>query len=89
MIGFLPDERRVALIVEIVGTDTRDASTLYTLLNAAVTVPLLLMLWLEGAGFRRIGRGVERGFAPGSANEFNSRGRTSSVPAPAPVKDFV
>jgi MFS transporter, PAT family, beta-lactamase induction signal transducer AmpG len=33
--------RSVALIVEIVGAETRDASTLYCLLNAAVTVPVL------------------------------------------------
>lgn len=45
--------RSVALIVEIVGPEARDASTLYSLLNAAVTIPLLYMIWLDGVGFRK------------------------------------
>ena len=47
--------RFVALLVEIVGTDTRDASTFYSALNAAGSVPLLLMIWLDGFGFRKFG----------------------------------
>jgi hypothetical protein len=47
--------RSVALIVEIVGPEARDASTLYSLLNAAVTIPLLCMIWLDGVGFRYFG----------------------------------
>jgi predicted MFS family arabinose efflux permease len=44
--------RSVALIVEIVGPETRDASTLYSLLNAAVSIPVLYVVWLDGVGFR-------------------------------------
>jgi predicted MFS family arabinose efflux permease len=47
--------RSVALIVEIVGPETRDASTLYSLLNAAVSIPVLYVVWLDGAGFRYFG----------------------------------
>ena len=47
--------RSVALIVDIVGPEARDASTLYSLLNAAVTIPLLYMIWLDGVGFRHFG----------------------------------
>ena len=47
--------RSVALIVEIVGPETRDASTLYSLLNAAVSIPVLYVVWLDGVGFRHFG----------------------------------
>jgi len=47
--------RSVALIVEIVGPETRDASTLYSLLNAAVSIPVLYVVWLDGVGFRYFG----------------------------------
>lgn len=47
--------RSVALIVEIVGPDARDASTLYSLLNAAVSLPVLYVVWLDGIGFRYFG----------------------------------
>lgn len=47
--------RSVALIVDIVGPEVRDASTLYSLLNAAVTIPLLYMIWLDGVGFLHFG----------------------------------
>lgn len=47
--------RFVALLLEIVGTETRDASTFYSALNAAGSVPLLLMIWLDGFGFRKFG----------------------------------
>ena len=45
----------MALIVEIVGPETRDASTLYSLLNAAVSIPVLYVVWLDGVGFRYFG----------------------------------
>ena len=41
--------------MEIVGTDTRDASTLYSILNAGVTIPLLYTIRLDGIGFRNLG----------------------------------
>jgi hypothetical protein len=47
--------RSVALIVELVGPETRDASTLYSLLNAAVSIPVLYVVWLDGVGFRYFG----------------------------------
>jgi MFS transporter, PAT family, beta-lactamase induction signal transducer AmpG len=47
--------RSVALIVEIVGTGTRDASTLYSILSAAATIPLLYMIQLDGVGFSKFG----------------------------------
>jgi predicted MFS family arabinose efflux permease len=47
--------RSTALIVEIVGVETRDASTLYSVLNAIVTIPLLCMIRLDGFGFSRFG----------------------------------
>ena len=47
--------RSVALIVEIVGPEAQDASTLYSLLNAAVTLPILYVIWLDGLGFRHFG----------------------------------
>ena len=42
-------------MVEIVGVETRDASTLYSVLNAIVTIPLLYMIRLDGLGFSRFG----------------------------------
>jgi hypothetical protein len=47
--------RSTALIVEIVGVETRDASTLYSVLNAIVTIPLLYMIRFDGFGFSRFG----------------------------------
>jgi predicted MFS family arabinose efflux permease len=47
--------RSVALIVEIVGPDARDASTLYSWLNAAVSLPIAYVTWLDGVGFRHFG----------------------------------
>jgi PAT family beta-lactamase induction signal transducer AmpG len=47
--------RSVALIVEIVGPEARDASTLYSLLNAAVSLPIVYVTWLDGVGFRYFG----------------------------------
>jgi hypothetical protein len=47
--------RGVALIVEIVGPEARDASTLYSLLNAAVSLPIVYVTWLDGVGFRYFG----------------------------------
>ena len=47
--------RSVALIVEIVGQEARDASTLYSLLNAAVSLPIVYVTWVDGVGFRYFG----------------------------------
>lgn len=47
--------RSVALIVEIVGSEARDASTLYSWLNAAVSLPIAYVTWLDGVGFRHFG----------------------------------
>jgi hypothetical protein len=47
--------RSVALIVDIIGPEARDPSTLYSILNAAVTIPVLYMIWLDGVGFRHFG----------------------------------
>lgn len=47
--------RSTALMVEIVGVKTCDASTLYSVLNAIVTIPLLYMIRLDGFGFSRFG----------------------------------
>ena len=47
--------RSTALMVEIVGTEASDASTLYSVLNAIVTIPLLYMIKLDGFGFSRFG----------------------------------
>ncbi len=47
--------RSMALMVEIVGVETCDASTLYGVLNAIVTIPVLYMIKLDGVGFSRFG----------------------------------
>jgi hypothetical protein len=47
--------RSVALIVEIVGPEARDASTLFSLLNAAVSLPFVYVTWLDGVGFHYFG----------------------------------
>jgi len=47
--------RSIALMVEIVGVETRDASTLFSVLNAIVTIPVLYMIKLDGLGFSRFG----------------------------------
>lgn len=47
--------RSLALIVELVGIQTRDASTVYALLNAAVSFPIAYVTWLDGVGFRYFG----------------------------------
>ena len=47
--------RFTALIVEIVGPDTRDASTLYSALSAAGSIPLAYMTWLDGFGYSKLG----------------------------------
>jgi len=35
--------------------EARDASTLYSLLNAAVSLPFVYVTWLDGVGFRYFG----------------------------------
>jgi MFS transporter, PAT family, beta-lactamase induction signal transducer AmpG len=47
--------RSVALIVETIGPETQDASTLYALLNAAVSIPITYVIWLDGFGSRHFG----------------------------------
>ena len=47
--------RSMALMVEIVGVETRDASTLFSVLNAIVTIPVLYMIKLDGLGFSKFG----------------------------------
>jgi hypothetical protein len=42
-------------IVDIIGPESPDASTLYFLLNAVVTIPILYMISLDGAGFHHFG----------------------------------
>jgi len=47
--------RSTALMVEIVGVETRDAGTFYSVLNVAVSLPLLYMIRLDGWGFSKFG----------------------------------
>jgi len=47
--------RFTALIVEIVGPDTQDVSTLYSALSAAGSIPLAYMTWLDGFGYSKLG----------------------------------
>jgi len=47
--------RSTALMVEIVGVETRDAGTFYSVLNVAVSLPLLYMIRLDGWGVSRFG----------------------------------
>jgi MFS transporter, PAT family, beta-lactamase induction signal transducer AmpG len=47
--------RGIALMVEIVGAETRNASMLFGLLNAIATIPFLYMIRLDGLGFSRFG----------------------------------
>jgi hypothetical protein len=42
-------------MAEVVGLKTQDASTLFTVLNSAGSIPLIYMIWLEGVGYRRFG----------------------------------
>ena len=47
--------RFLALLVEVVGAETMDASTFYSALNAAGAIPLLFMIWLDGFGYNKFG----------------------------------
>jgi MFS transporter, PAT family, beta-lactamase induction signal transducer AmpG len=47
--------RWTALMVEIVGSDTRDASTVYGALNAVASISIFYMIWLDGVGFHKFG----------------------------------
>jgi hypothetical protein len=47
--------RFVALLVEVVGAETGDASTFYSALNAAGTIPFVFMIWLDGFGYSKFG----------------------------------
>jgi len=44
-----------ALMAEIVGSEARDASTLFTVLNSAGSLPVLYMIRLDGIGYRYFG----------------------------------
>lgn len=44
-----------ALMAEVVGGEARDASTLFTVLNSAGSIPLIYMIWLEGVSYRHFG----------------------------------
>lgn len=47
--------RFTALLVEIIGAETRDASAFYSVFNAAGLLPLSFMIWLDGFGFHKLG----------------------------------
>ena len=47
--------RFLALLVEVVGAETMDASTFYSALNAVGAIPLLFMIWLDGFGYNKFG----------------------------------
>ncbi len=47
--------RFTALLVEIIGAETRDASAFYGAFNAAGLLPLSFMIWLDGFGFHKLG----------------------------------
>ena len=47
--------RFTALLVEIIGAETRDASAFYSAFNAAGILPLSFMIWLDGFGFHKFG----------------------------------
>jgi PAT family beta-lactamase induction signal transducer AmpG len=44
-----------ALMAEVVGEKTRDASTLFSILNSIGSLPVIYMIWLEGVGFHHFG----------------------------------
>ena len=44
-----------ALMAEIVGSEARDASTLFTVLNSAGSLPVIYMIRLDGMGYRYFG----------------------------------
>lgn len=44
-----------ALQAEIVGPETGDASTLFSVLNSVGSLPLIYMIWLDGVGYRHFG----------------------------------
>ncbi len=47
--------RFTALQVEIVGSDTHDASTVFSALNGIGTLPIVYMIKLDGVGFQKYG----------------------------------
>ncbi len=44
-----------ALMAEIVGSEARDASTLFTILNSVGSLPVIYMIRLDGVGYRYLG----------------------------------
>ena len=51
----LCNARYVALALDIVGKDIRDAGTFYSALLGAGNIPIVSMIWLEGRMFHRFG----------------------------------
>jgi PAT family beta-lactamase induction signal transducer AmpG len=51
----LCNARFVALVLDIVGPDIRDAGTWYIALTAAGNIPIASMIWLEGQMFHKFG----------------------------------
>jgi hypothetical protein len=51
----LCNARYVALALDVVGPDIRDASTWYSALLGAGNIPIVSMIWLEGRMFHRFG----------------------------------
>jgi hypothetical protein len=51
----LCNARFVALALDVIGTDVRDAGTWYSALLAASNIPIASMIWLEGMMFHRFG----------------------------------
>jgi MFS family permease len=51
----LCNARYVALMLDIIGSKSRDASTWYCALLSAGTIPVASMIWLEGQTFHRFG----------------------------------
>ena len=51
----LCNARYVALMLDIIGSEGRDASTWYCAMLSAGTIPMASMIWLEGQTFHRFG----------------------------------
>jgi len=51
----LCNARYVALMLDIIGSESRDVSTWYCALLSAGTIPVASMIWLEGQTFHRFG----------------------------------
>ncbi len=89
----LCNARNVALALDIVGKDIRDAGTWYSALISVSNIPIISMIWLEGRMFHRFGThgllwtdaGANLLVFAVVAAAFASRGPTSS---PAQTADL-